>query len=96
MPRAQIILAGDLPLDKLEALAVKYLRVVPPFKMPNSPASSLAQEASSMRVTPLGSAKQLAIHLHDNDERAVGYLAGALLAYLFFNVCVMKCCIVGR
>ena len=67
----EVSMAGDVPMDFLEALALNYLGTVP--RKTKSLADSGVQ---SMKVNTLGKGKQLGVYLPDSDERAMGYLAG--------------------
>ena len=67
----EVSISGDAPLAVMEKLALSYLGSVPPARGPK-----LEPLQETLNATVLGNAQQIGIYLADNDERAMGYLAG--------------------
>lgn len=68
----EVSISGDVPMSVLEKLSLTYLGTVPA-------ASTTPAEVADDRLDAkvLGKTQQIGVYLPDNDERAMGYLAGS-------------------
>jgi predicted Zn-dependent peptidase len=67
----EVSISGDVSMAVMEKLSLAYLGTVPPSKLPATPPAN-----DSLEARVLGKTQQIGVFLPDNDERAMGYLAG--------------------
>ncbi len=75
----EISICGDMPIEDMEGLVMKYLGSLPSVGKSVSSSSTDSVSAStplSLPLYPLGREKQLSVHLPDSEVRAMAYLAG--------------------
>jgi predicted Zn-dependent peptidase len=81
----EVVISGDLSLEELEALSLKYFGTVPATndnekkkrEEENKKTEGLTkQQRESMDCRTIGKEEQLSVFFSDSDKRAVGYLSG--------------------
>jgi hypothetical protein len=72
--KIEVSLVSDMPICKMEQLALKYLGTIP---VGLHRAEVVSDGSRSINVYPLGMTRQLSLTLPDDEARALGFIAGS-------------------